>query len=66
MNDKYMQKVIDLLAQYDLTTDDLTKKELEEMLQEARDLENPDISIFDGYFGDPTHLVDITFRKSMK
>lgn len=62
--DKYLQKVREELAHYDLTEKDLTKRELQEMLQEAKELEDPYMLIDDGYFGG-TALFSISLRKEI-
>lgn len=61
---KNIKKIVeDELAKYGLTTSDLSKRELSEMIQEAKDRENPDIQIMDGYFGDSFKLMNIQMRK---
>lgn len=47
----------------ELTTEDLTQEELNEMPGAARDRDNPDIVVLDGYFGSPIPLTNIQFRK---
>lgn len=63
MKEDYMQIVVDELAKYGLTTDDLSQKELAEMLAEAEQRANPENLIFEGYFGQPMLLQSIKFRK---
>lgn len=61
MKKDYMPVVVAELAKYGLTVDDLTKRELREMLQEAEERDNPEecMLILDGYFGHPMHLQNI-------
>lgn len=68
-SDKYMAKVKEELKKYDLTVEDLTKEEMAEMLEEAKEIiENPDSKymIFDGYFENPVPFANIQMRKEIK
>lgn len=61
-----MQKVVDELTKYGLTTEDLSQEELAEMLEEAEMREDPKITVLDGYFGHPITLMNIKAEKTRK
>lgn len=63
MNDKYLQEVEERLKEYGLKTSDCTPVEVEEMLEEVRDLENDEYMVLDGYFGGSFELFNIQMRK---
>lgn len=62
--DKYKKIVIDELKRHDLTINDLTKEEFEDMLAEAEERGN-NADVFGGWFDIPSPLEAIKLKKLM-